>query len=241
MKSPNTKWLDKAKSRLYLTVLLGCVYSLFSALVPFTKFSQQSDNLAQQLRLDTLPEKKKMGNKIALLINELLVGANTQNPMVSKTMIPVKKRASIWNEKAVNLANQDDISLFVFEGNHRIDTVLTRRIKAEFYRKNYNITPPIIYEDQITPLIADKLKKGQLDYFRGNLYRLTDYVCIAISNYTYAKNYYRSDLVDCTLRIEYYIYSASTGVVMFSEQDKIVATGINQKMAKFTAIQNFVL
>lgn len=236
MKSPNTKWLDKAKYLLCLTVLPIFLFFIFSSLINRDKLGSQ-DQLAL-ISNDTLPKIKN--NTVAQLLDELFV--KKDDIIKREEKLEKKKiRKSMWNPFVINTKENDEISLFIFNEQDKIDSILTNRIKSEFLKKNYTVTDQIIYSDQITPLIASNLKASKLDFFRGNLYRLTDYICIGIVSYKYKRNYFRKDLFDCTMDIKYYIYSASTGVVMFSEKDKIISTGKSKTMARLTAIQNFIL
>jgi len=170
-------------------------------------------------------------------VNEIKIIKKEKKPVVKKK----PKRESIWNTKLFNSNQVDEISLFVFNENDQIDSLLTERFKKEFDAKDYFVTPDIIFEDMLTPMITDRLKNSDIEYFDGNLKKYTDYVCIGIVAYSYKENAYRNDLTDCTLRIDYFIYDAGSGEHVFTEQDKLLGSGQNKKLARQDAVEKFIL
>lgn len=170
-------------------------------------------------------------------VNEIKIIKKKEKPVVKKK----PKRASIWNTKLFNSNQVDEISLFVFNENEQIDSLLIQRFKKEFDAKNYFVTPDIIYTDMLTPIIMDRLKNSDIDYFNGNLKKYTDYVCVGIVSYAYNQNSFRNDLTDCTLRLDYFIYDAGSGEHLFTEKDKLIGSGQNKKLARKDAVGKFVL
>lgn len=170
-------------------------------------------------------------------VNEVKIVKKEKKPIVKKK----PKRTSMWNTKLFNSNEQDEISLFVFNSTDKIDTLFVDRLRSEFDSKNYFVTPTIIYWDMLSPVIADRLKNSDINYFDGNLKKYTDYVCIGIVQYSYNENSYRNDLTDCTARIEYFIYDAGSGTQLFSEQDKLIGSGQTEQLARKNAINKFVL
>jgi hypothetical protein len=164
--------------------------------------------------------------------------------ITKKKKVKVKKkkiRGSIWNTSLENSNQRDEVSLFVFDVKNKIDSTLTEQFKKEFEKKGYFITEQVIYYDAITSEIADSLQNKNIDYFKGNLAKYTDYVCYAKASYSYSQNIYRDDFLDCAMNIKYFIYSSETGEVLVSETDKVVGSDQNKKTAKLRAIEKFVL
>ena len=170
-------------------------------------------------------------------VNEIKIVKKEKKKKIKKK----PKRTSMYNTKLFNSNEQDEISLFVFNAKDQIDTLFVDQFKTEFNAKNYFVTPNIIYWDMLTPIIIDRLKNSDINYFDGNLKKYTDYVCIALVEYSYNANSYRNDLTDCTARIDYFIYDAGSGQELFSEQDKLIGSGQTKSLAREDAIGKFVL
>jgi hypothetical protein len=170
---------------------------------------------------------------------------NVKGEIITKRKKPkVKKkktRGSIWNTTLENSNQRDEVSLFVFDAGNKIDLTLTERFKEEFEKKKYYITGEVIYYDVMTSEIATNLQNKNIDYFQGNLVKHTDYICYAKATYEYSQNILRDDFLDCTMKIDYVIYSSETGEVLLSEKDKVIGAGQNKKNAKLKAIEKFVL
>lgn len=188
-------------------------------------------------------EEKEPKKKLAVVdtrnfkVNEIKIVKKEKKKKVKKK----PKRTSMYNTKLFNSNEQDEISLFVFNAKDQIDTLFVDQFKTEFNAKNYFVTPTIIYWDMLNPLIIDRLKNSDINYFDGNLKKYTDYVCIALVEYSYNANSYRNDLTDCTARIDYFIYDAGSGEELFSEQDKLIGSGQTKSLARKDAIGKFVL
>lgn len=150
-------------------------------------------------------------------------------------------RNSIWNADVVNIEDIEDMSLFTFDESDKIDSLLNEKIKDEFKKKNYFITDQIIFSDQIIPEIAINLQLKNVDYFKGNLKKHTDYICIAIASYAYSQNKFRNDFTDCNMTVAYYIYSSETGENFLSEKEIFTGSAQNIKTSKKLAVANFVL
>ncbi len=179
----------------------------------------------------TEKEKKPFKNVIGEIITK------KKQPKVKKKKI----RGSIWNTSLTNSPIRDEVSLFVFDVRNQIDIALTKRFKQEFEKKKYFITDEVIYYDVITSEIAVNLQNKNIDYFQGNLAEFTDYICYAKASYEYSQNILRDDFLDCTMNIDYFIYSSQTGEELLLEKDKVIGAGQNKKKAKLNAIEKFVL
>jgi hypothetical protein len=202
-------------------------------LLPVTKkiVDLYKESIAQKEKLSTTDTREYKVNEMKIIKKE------KKKPTVKKK----PKRASMWNTKLINSSQVDEISLFVFDESDEIDSLLTQRFKKEFDAKNYFVTPDIIYSDMLTPVIIDRLKNSDINYFEGNLKTYTDYVCIGIASYSYKESTFRNDFTDCTLQVDYFIYDAESGEKVFAEQDKLFGSGQNKKLARQDAVGKFVL
>lgn len=169
-------------------------------------------------------------------VNEVKIIKKKEKPKVEKP-----KRESIWNTQLINSAEEDEISLFVFNEANQLDHTFIEKFRKEFTRKDYFVTDEIIFSDMMNPEIANNLKSANTKYFDYSLKKYTDYVCIGNVTYSYAENAYRNDFLDCTLQITYFIYDAATGQQMFSEKDKLIGSGQTKNTARQEAIKKFVL
>ena len=151
------------------------------------------------------------------------------------------KRKSIWNTELINSTNEDEISLFVFNGINELDHVFMNKFKEQFIKKNYFVTDEIIFSDMMNSEIAENLKSANIKYFNHTLKKYTDYVCIGSVSYAYEENEYRNDFLDCTLKIIYFIYDSATGQQMFSDEDKLIGSGQTKDLARKEAIKKFIL
>lgn len=188
---------------------------------------------------------KKLDSVVMVIPKDKKPFENVIGEIITKRKPPkVKKkkiRESIWNTSLINSPIRDEVSLFVFDVRNQIDIALTKRFKQEFEKKKYFITDEVIYYDVITSEIATNLQNKNIDYFEGNLAEFTDYICYAKASYEYSQNILRDDFLDCTMKIDYFIYSSETGEEMLLEKDKVIGAGQNKKKAKLNAIQKFVL
>lgn len=175
--------------------------------------------------------------KKTTIIGQSKVIKKKKKPVVKKKIV----RETIWNTDLINDKNRDEVSLFVFDETDKIDSFLTKRFKVEFEKRSYFITKEIIFADVMTIEIAANLQEKNINYFKGNLAKYTDYVCIAKATYSYTQNLYRDDFIDCTMSIDYYIYSSETGKVLLSEKDKVIGSDQNKEKSKQRAIEKFVM
>ena len=169
-------------------------------------------------------------------VNEVKIIKKKEKPKPKKP-----KRESIWNTSVLNSATDDEVSLFVFNESNELDPTFMKKLKTEFEKKEYIITDEIIFSDMMNPEIAKNLKTANTKYFDYNLKKYTDYICIGTLSHSYAENAYRNDLLDCTLKINYFIYDAATGQQMFSEEDQLIGSGQTKETARKEAIQKFIL
>ena len=169
-------------------------------------------------------------------VNEIKIIKKKEKPKEKKP-----KRASIWNTELINSAEEDEISLFVFNQKDELDQNFISKLRSEFLKKDYFVTDEVIFSDMMNKEIAENLKSANTKYFDYNLKKYTDYVCIATVSYSYTENEYRNDFLDCTADIVYFIYDAATGQQMFSEEDKLVGSGQTKNTARKEAIQKFIL
>lgn len=185
------------------------------------------------------PEKKtaSVEPKRNYKVGEVKILKKKKQPVVKKKIV----RESIWNTSLINSKERDEVSLFVFNVKDQIDMALTNHIKKEFEKKNYFITKEVIHYDMMSSAIAVNLQNKNVNYFNGNLEKYTDYICCAKASYTYRQNEFRDDFLDCTMTIEYFIYSSATGEVLVSEKDKVIGSDQNKQTAKLRAIEKFVL
>ncbi|MEQ6122739.1 hypothetical protein AAON49_00895 [Pseudotenacibaculum sp. MALMAid0570] len=198
-----------------------------------------TEEVINKYKASLKPEKKLavVVKKRDYKVNEIKIIKKKKKPVVKKKV----KRESIWNTKLYNTKEEDEVGLFVFNQNNKIDAPLMNRFKKEFRKKGYFVTDQIIYSSEITHEIATHLKSSNVEYFKGNLKKYADYICIASVTYAYKPNAYRNDLTDCTMRIIYFIYDASSAQKMFSETDKVIGSGQTKKTAKEAAIDKFIL
>lgn len=203
------------------------------ALLPVTQ------DIVDQYKESIVPKKElAIADTREYKVNEIkIIKKEKKKPVVKKK----PKRESIWNTKLFNSNQVDEISLFVFDEKEQIDSLLTQRFKKEFKAKDYFVTPDIIYQDMLTPAIVNRLKNSDIDHFEGNLKKYTDYVCIGIASYSYAESTFRNDFMDCTLRIDYFIYDAGSGQHVFTEKDKLIGSGQSKKLARKDAVGKFIL
>jgi len=169
-------------------------------------------------------------------VNEIKIIKKKEKPVEEKP-----KRESIWNTELINSSTEDEISLFVFDDQNKLDSNFIEKLRSEFVKKDYFVTDEIIFSDMMNPEIAQNLKSANTKYFDYNLKKYTDYICIANVSYSYEENEYRNDFLDCTAKVRYFIYDAATGQEMFSEEDQLIGSGQTKNTAKKEAIQKFIL
>lgn len=181
--------------------------------------------------------KEKKDPKRFHKVNDLKIFKEKPKPKPKKE----KRIGGIWNTSVVNTQKDDEVSLFIFNSENKIDVSLTRRFRSEFMERKYIVTDEIIYADEITKEIAENLQKSNVSYFEGNLKKYSDYICIAIADYSFKPNAYRNDLQDCTMQIKYFIYASDTAEILLSEEDKVIGSGQTKKTARLAAIEKFIL
>ena len=194
------------------------------------------DVIASYNKKEKIVEEKPMVNKSSDNVKGKVIKKKKKKVVKKK-----KARESIWNTHLINERNRDEVSLFSFNESEKIDTLLTNRFKEEFEKRGYFITPEIIFSDVMTPEIAANLQRKNIDHFKGNLVKYTDYICIAKAAYSYSQNVYRDDFLDCKMNIEYFIYSSETGEILLSEKDKVIGSDQNKEKSRQRAIEKFVL
>jgi len=145
------------------------------------------------------------------------------------------------SRKSNKSENVEDISLFVFNSNNKIDNALSNRFIEEFDNKGYAAYPSFIVSNHLTLEVIHNLTSRNIDYFKGNLEKYVNYICVAKVFYSYGENVLRQDMLNCNMKVDYLIYSSETGELMLSESDLIIGTGFKKIEARKDAIEKFIL
>lgn len=180
-------------------------------------------------------EKKKTPKKVTLKKQSL-------KKRIPKKKVPkIDESMFIKSYQLTNNNGDEKVSLFVFNSENQYDMVLFDRFKNEFEQKGYVAEAPFIKSKKLSSEIVKNLSTRNLTYFKGNLNKYAHYICVAKSNYSFAKNSLRKDLTDCYLKINYDVFSTETGELVLSEKDEVIGIGDTKKEATKNAISKFVL
>lgn len=217
------------------------------SMLSLSKEKSRQNKLKNHLVNEKNISKKDLSNKISTpkkSKKENIYKAEKSTIIKNKKKAVIKKkiiRKTIWNTDLENQRNRDEVSLFIFNDINKLDAYLTWKFKSEFEKRSYFITPEIIFSDVMTTEIAINLQAKNINYFKGNLAKYTDYICIAKAKYSFTQNLYRDDYLDCTMDINYFIYSTTTGEILLSEKDKVIGSDQNKDKARKRAIEKFVM
>lgn len=237
---------------LLLLLFLGLYCSINST----KEILETSEEVTTEIVVDTITTIMPQKDTIAIQEVSVIPTKGIEKPKEIISIKPKKKKKkrkvvpkSIYvasfitdkSRKANRSEGVEDVSLFVFNSNNKIDKQLSNRFIEEFDNKGYAAYPSFIVSNQLTPEVIYNLTSRNIDYFKGNLEKYVDYICVAKVVYSYGKNVLRDDMLNCNMNVDYLIYSSETGELMLSESDLVIGTGFKKDEARKDAINKFIL
>ncbi len=147
----------------------------------------------------------------------------------------------VLNTTLKNNPNKEQLSLFITDSNDKLDIDVTNTIKRRLKEKGYSITAPLVASSKLNQEVISNLQILNKDYFKAELSRFTDYLCIGAVTYNYSQSTISENLKTCKLSLDYSIISTNNGEEIDTFSKTISGTGSNEQSAKQNALYKLSL
>jgi len=168
---------------------------------------------------------------------------------IEENIIPVKVDPKVQvdstpyllNTSFKNLPNKKQLSIFIVDSTYQIDRDILDTVKNQCINKGYSITPPLVPFNKLSRNVISQLENLNSEYFKADLQKYTDYLCIGTRQYKYSESPISAGLVVCELSINYSIISTKTSEEIDYYSKIISGTGFSKSKAKQNAIKKHSL
>jgi len=168
---------------------------------------------------------------------------------IEENIIPVKVDPKVQvdstpyllNTSFKNLPNKKQLSIFIVDSTYQIDRDILDTVKNQCINKGYSITPPLVPFNKLNRNVISQLENLNSEYFKADLQKYTDYLCIGTRQYKYSESPISAGLVVCELSINYSIISTKTSEEIDYYSKIISGTGFSKSKAKQNAIKKHSL
>jgi hypothetical protein len=176
------------------------------------------------------------------IIKTVYVEKPTEHHSFNKKTKPSNKSSPLLVNSAVkNDPHKKQLSLFIVNEDYKLDTDAMSTVKKLLKEKEFTITAPLISKDKINENVISNLQSLNNDYFKHDLRKYADYLCVGSITYTYSENDRTKNLKTCKLSLDYSIISTDTGKEVDIYSKTVTGIGSSEQSSKQNTLYKITL